>query len=98
MDEWRTRLRIAVGRSGLKQTAIARRAEIAPETLSRILNDRHARPQFETVVRIASAAHVRVGWLLNEAVRGIELTERERQTIRAAGVILWERFRREDGR
>jgi len=92
---WRERLRLAVERSGAKQAAIARRAQIAPETLSRILNDAHAHPQFETVVRIASAAQVRVGWLLEEPVRGIELTDRDRATIRAAGVILLDAFTRE---
>lgn len=82
---WRDRLRLAVERSGAKQAEVARRASIAPETLSRVLNDDHAQPQFETVVRIATAANVRVGWLLNEPFRGIELSERDRATIRAAG-------------
>lgn len=91
---WRERLRLAVERSGAKHAAIARQAQIAPETLSRILNDGQARPQFETVVRIASAAQVRVGWLLDEPFRGIELSERDRATIRAAGVILLDALRR----
>ena len=85
---WRERLRLAVQRSGLKHAEVARRAQIAPETLSRVLNDRHARPQFETVARIASAANVRVGWLVGEQVRGVEFSARDRETIRAAGVIL----------
>jgi len=89
---WRDRLRLAVERSHATHAAIARQAQIAPETLSRILNDAHAHPQFETVVRIAGAANVRVGWLLDEPVRGIELTDRERATIRAAGVILFDAF------
>ncbi len=94
MTQWRDRLRLAVERSHATQAAVARQAQIAPETLSRILNDAHARPQFETVVRIAGAAQVRVGWLLDEPFRGIELSERDRATIRAAGVILFDALRR----
>lgn len=82
-DEWRDRLRIAVERSGRKRAAIARDAGIAPETLSRILNAEHAAPSFDTVVRIAKAAGTRVGWLLGETFRGIELTEEDRRVLRS---------------
>jgi transcriptional regulator with XRE-family HTH domain len=93
-DGWRARLRLATARSGLTQAALAQRAKIAPETLSRILNDANARPLFETIIRIAGAARIRVGWLLDEPVRGIELNDRERATIEAAGVILFDALRR----
>jgi transcriptional regulator with XRE-family HTH domain len=91
---WRNRLRVAVERSGAKHSAIARAAGIAPETLSRILNDADTHPRFETVARIANAAGVRVGWLMGEPVRGIELTARDRAAIFAAGVILFEALTR----
>jgi len=59
-DQWRERLRKAVkNRTAIaytKESAIARDAGIAPETLSRVLTERHGRPSFETVVRIALAA------------------------------------------
>jgi transcriptional regulator with XRE-family HTH domain len=94
VEGWRGRLRLAIQRSGLTHAEVARRASIAPETLSRIINDLHTHPQFETVARIASATRVRVGWLLEEPVRGIEFDEKERATIRAAGVILFDAMRR----
>ncbi|HEV7240462.1 MAG TPA: helix-turn-helix transcriptional regulator [Thermoanaerobaculia bacterium] len=95
---WRERLRYIVVNSGSTQAEIARRAGIAPETLSRVLNGAHSKPAFATVVRIARAARVHVGWLLDEPVRGIELSERERETIRAAGVILLDAISRSDRR
>lgn len=95
---WRDRLRLAVERSGVTHAEIARRAGIAPETLSRILTAKHAHPEFATIIRIARAARVTVGWLLDEPVPGIEFTPRERATIRAAGVILFDALRRADRR
>lgn len=94
---WLDRLRLAVKNSGVTQREIARRAGIAPETLSRILNRGHQEPSFSTVIRIARAARVKVGWLLDEA-RGAELNERERKTVLAAGVILLDVFRKEERR
>lgn len=94
VDAWRARLRLAIERSNVTHAEIARRAGIAPETISRILNDSHVHPQFETVARIARATRVRVGWLLDEPFRGIELDEKERATIREAGVILLDAIRR----
>jgi transcriptional regulator with XRE-family HTH domain len=95
-EGWRERLRLAVQRSGVTQAEIARRAGVAPETLSRVLHGIHARPEFSTVVRIARAARVRVSWLLDEPEmpRGIVLSDRERATVIAAGVILLDAFRR----
>lgn len=77
---WRARLRTAVERSGKKQSAIARDAGIAPETLSRILTSAHLRPTFDTVVRIARAVNENVGWLLDE--RGFALSGDEQRQLR----------------
>lgn len=85
---WRDRLRSAIESSGVTHAEIARRAGLAPETLSRVIRGRHARPEFSTVVRIARAARVSVAWLLDESFPGIQLTARERDVIRQAGVIL----------
>jgi hypothetical protein len=49
--DWRKRLRAAVVRSGRKQSAIARDAGVAPETL---------------IIRIARVLNENVGWLLDE--------------------------------
>jgi len=69
-DQWRERLRQAVkNRAAItwtKESVIARQAGIAPETLSRVLNERHGRPSFDTVVRIAHAAKENVGYLIGE--------------------------------
>lgn len=69
-EQWRERLRQAVqNRAAItwtKESAIARVAGIAPETLSRVLNERHGRPSFDTIVRIAHAAKEKVGYLIGE--------------------------------
>lgn len=83
---WRERLRAAVRRSGRKQAAVARDAGIAPETLSRILNDSHARPGFETVTRIAHAAGETVGWVLDE--RGYMLSSDQLRRLREAVTLI----------
>lgn len=87
MIDWRDRLLLAVQRSHRKHSAIARDAGIAPETLSRILHARHAHPQFETVVRIAQAVNVRVGWLMGEP--GYQpMTAEEAEALRQAIRVL----------
>jgi transcriptional regulator with XRE-family HTH domain len=69
-DQWRERLRQAVkNRAAItwtKGSAIAREAGIAPETLSRVINNRHSRPRLDTVVRMAHAAQENVGYLIGE--------------------------------
>jgi transcriptional regulator with XRE-family HTH domain len=85
MDGWRDRLRIAVARDGRKQAAIAWQAGIAPETLSRILTGRNARPQLETVARITRACGVTVGWLLSERYA---FTDDELRQLREAAAII----------
>jgi SOS-response transcriptional repressor LexA len=79
-SDWRTRLRLAVERSGRKQSAIARDAGVAPETLSRILTVENHRPTFDTIVRIMRAVNENVGWLLNE--RGFALSADEQKQLR----------------
>jgi SOS-response transcriptional repressor LexA len=78
--DWRERLRTAVERSGKKQSAIAREAGVAPETLSRILTATHHKPTFDSIVRIAQAVNENVGWLLNE--RGFALSADEQKQLR----------------
>lgn len=78
--DWRARLRAAVVRSGKKQSAIARDAGVAPETLSRVLTAALTRPSFDIVVRIAHALNESVGWLLDE--RGFSLSGEEQKQLR----------------
>ncbi len=66
MSTWRARLRIAIEKSGKKQSAIAADAGITPTTLSRILTAAHERPTLDTIVRIARALDESVGWILDE--------------------------------
>lgn len=83
MNDWRARLRLAVQRSHRKQSDIAEEAGIAPETLSRILTSKHTHPQFETVVRIAAALRVPVGWVLEEPLHGgTRLTPEDAEVVR----------------
>src|SRR5438874_1273756 len=67
---WRERLRKAVRNRAevaySKQGAIAREAGITPGSLSRILTGRYSQPRFETIVRVAHAAHEKVGYLVDE--------------------------------
>jgi hypothetical protein len=72
--------------SGRKHAAIAYEAEIAPETLSRILNATHARPAFETVTRITHATGHTVGWLLGE--RGFSLSPEQVRDLRRVAAII----------
>jgi len=83
---WRERLRQAIEASGRKQSVIAAEAGVAPETLSRILNSKHAKPTFETIVRIAHATDERVGWLLGET--GFALSIEDQKKLREAVDIL----------
>ena len=85
MDSWRDRLRVAVVQTGEKRSVIAYRAEITPETLSRVLSGTHAHPQLETVARIAHACGVSVGWLLSERYA---FTDDERRKLRMAAAII----------
>lgn len=80
--DWRDRLRKAVERSGRKYAAIAWDAGISPETLSRILNTPQINPHFDTVVRLAQALKVRLGWLVGEPI-GPELTAEDEKVLRA---------------
>lgn len=77
--DWRERLRLAIERSGKKQSAVAREAAISPETLSRILNSRVG-ASFDTIVRITRAVNENVGWLLDE--RGFTLSADEQKQLR----------------
>jgi len=78
---WQERLRDAVVRSGQKHSLIALDAGVAPETLSRLLNDPNQRPSLETITRIAHAVNENVGWLLGE--RGFTLSARQLAELRS---------------
>jgi transcriptional regulator with XRE-family HTH domain len=88
VSDWRDRLRIALDRSNKKHSYFARQAGIAPATLSRILNGHHRNVSFETIQRLADATEVRVGWLLNEPFRGVELSDLESLYLRRAVEVL----------
>ena len=83
---WRERLRQAVRDAGRKQADLAYEAGMTPETLSRILSAEHVRPSFESIAKIAHAAGVSVGWVLEEP--GFSLTDEQRARVRTAGVLL----------
>jgi transcriptional regulator with XRE-family HTH domain len=91
LNDWRTRLRLAVELSGKKHSIIAEDAGITRATLSRILTGASQHPQFETVVRIAHAAGENVGWLLLEPRRG--LSSGEAAMLRNVAAFLIERFK-----
>lgn len=63
---WRARFREVVRDSGLTQREVAQRCGLAPETVSRILTGANAHPTFATIIRLARALRVSVGWLLDE--------------------------------
>jgi len=84
--DWHERLRQAVRASGAKQYLIARDIGITEWTVSRVLNGKHVQPSFETVVKIAHAAGVSIGWVLGEA--GFALSDEHRAKVRTASVIL----------
>jgi transcriptional regulator with XRE-family HTH domain len=78
--DWHDRLRSAVDRSGKNQNTIAMDAGVTPAAFSRILNAR-VNPRFDTVVRIAQALDVRLGWLVGEPA-GLELTAEDERMLR----------------
>jgi len=86
LPDWRKRLREACDRSPLKRDAIARKAGVRPETLSRIITGTLRHPSFESVVRLAHAAGENVGWLLAEP--GYAFSEQERGRLRDAAVTI----------
>jgi transcriptional regulator with XRE-family HTH domain len=83
---WQARLRYAVAKAGGKHYLIARDAGVAPETLSRLLNDPNQRPALATIEKIAHAVGVCVGWLLEED--DYRLTEADRRQLRAAAELI----------
>ncbi len=83
---WRVRLRQAVRESGKTQNVVAREAHMTPETLSRILSAEHARPSFESIAKIARAAGVSLGWVMEEP--GFSLTDEQRAKVRTASMLL----------
>lgn len=80
MSDWRTRLREAIKRSGMKHSIVALDAGITPETLSRVLTAEHQRPSLETVAKVAHAVNENVGWVLGE--QGFTLSGAEVMKLR----------------
>jgi len=86
-DAWRRALRIAVQKHWKKQWAIAEDAGITAATLSRILHAVIARPELDTIVRLARALGIGVGRdLLSE--RGFEFTPDELEAVKAGVAAL----------
>ena len=54
--------------------------------VSSVLTGKHVQPYFETVVKIAHAAGVSIGWVLEEP--GFTLSDEHRAKVRTASVIL----------
>ena len=59
---------------------------MTPESVCGILSAQHARPSFASIARIARAAGVSLGWLMEEP--GFTLTDEQRAKVRTAGVLL----------
>lgn len=85
-EQWRTRLRLAVARSGKKHSVIAFEAGMDPATLSRVLTGAHYHARLETVVKIAHAAGETVGWVLNEP--GFRPSAEQRRRLRSAAMAI----------
>lgn len=78
-ETFRNRLDLLMSRAGVTPAAFARRAGIDRSTLSQLMSDDAPRmPRAETLVAIATAAHVSTDWLLGLSQReevGAELIE-----------------------
>jgi transcriptional regulator with XRE-family HTH domain len=88
MDEWRTRLREAINRTGKKYCAVAWEAGIDPTTLSRLLTGTMHKPSFQTIVNVTHATGETVGWILGEY--GYSISEEERKKLRDAAATIIE--------
>lgn len=88
MNDWQARLRLAIERSGKKHSVIAREAGIAPETLSRILNDPNASPLVGTFMSIVRAADESIGWVLGESGYDFSWYELRRMREVAARIVV----------
>jgi SOS-response transcriptional repressor LexA len=86
MSVWRSRLRMAIEKSGKKHSAIAAEAGITGATLSRVLTAAHERPALDTIERIAHAINENVGWILDEP--GYVLSADEQRKLHDAVRIL----------
>ena len=84
---WQERLGLAVEDSGKTHEDIAKAADISPATLREIISG-DLDPGIQTLVRIAAVLDVTIGWLLDEPVRGIELSDKDIATLVAVRDIL----------
>jgi SOS-response transcriptional repressor LexA len=85
------RLRSAIVAMGLTQSAIAARARVPEDTLSRIITGETKDPRITTLVKLASVLNVTVGWLLGENTA--PLTNAESEVLARAMEILEGRIR-----
>lgn len=85
------RLRSAIVAMGLTQQAAAKRANVPEETLSRIVTGETKDPRIMTVVKLAAALNVTVGWLLGE--KTAPFTNAESEALARAFEILEGRIR-----
>jgi transcriptional regulator with XRE-family HTH domain len=95
-DIFRERLGQVIARSGLNPSAFARGAGIDRSTLAQLLDDRLDRlPRAETLVAVATHAHVSVDWLLglsqSEQI-GAEIIEAALQFERTAASPIDDQF------
>jgi len=82
VERFRRRLREVIERSGLSQSGFARKAGIDRSTLSQILSSTSSRlPRVETLMAIATAAHVSLDWLVGLSEEGILAAELLHQSL-----------------
>lgn len=65
---------------------IAADIRMTQASVSRVLSGKHVKPSFETVVKIAHAAGVSIGWVLEKP--GFTLSDEHRAKVRTASVNL----------
>lgn len=86
-----SRLRAAIVAKGLTQSALAMRANVPEETLSRIMSGGTKYPRIDTVLKLASVLNVTVGWLVDEHTA--PFTQAESEVLARAMEILQSRIR-----
>lgn len=83
---WQQRLRDSIHATGRLQSEIAYKAGVPEETLSRIVTGQSRNPRIETVICIAHAIGITVGWLLEEP--GYALSVEQVNRLREAGAVI----------
>lgn len=86
VEPWRQRLRKLVTKGGRRQCAVAARAGVSEEGLSRILTGETREPRLATIQAIVQACGETMGWLLEEP--GYCLSAAQRDRLREAAAII----------